>query len=125
MSNFASNKWGEDTPPGSPERSGMSGSPGAWARKSGGGDREQASEAPAPDPTRTRPKLKLAPRSKTAGTTASTGGASSSIFGAARSREDVLKEKGIDAKTLDEKVNKKAQVLKLTKDQEEEAEACR
>jgi hypothetical protein len=52
-------------------------------------------------------------------------GGGGGIFGGARSREEILASKGIDLKKQEEALEKKAAVVKLTKDQEEEAEACR
>ena len=72
-----------------------------------------------------RPRLKLAPRTKPVGASAASSGGQSSIFGGARSREEILASKGIDVKAKEKEIEEKARVLKLTKDQEEEAEACR
>lgn len=46
------------------------------------------------------------------------GGSSSNPFGSAKPREEVLANKGIDAKLIDERIQKKASVLHLTRDQE-------
>jgi hypothetical protein len=98
----------------------------AWSRSNAGERREGGGET-VPDAVRaaptTRPKLMLAKRTVTK--TADTNTASSSIFGQAKTREQILAEKGIDAAAIDQKVEKKATTLKLTKDQEQEAEACR
>ncbi|GMI33371.1 hypothetical protein TeGR_g8454 [Tetraparma gracilis] len=142
MSEFSNNKasnW-NDTPPSSPGLSGISGSPsrepGAWVRSAREGGGSAPPDAPPsggagpggdpaapPSPAKERPRLKLAKRTKPVGAAAPA--ANSSIFGAARSREEVLKSKGVSLAEIDARVNKKAEVLKLTKDQEEEAEACR
>jgi len=50
---------------------------------------------------------------------------SSSIFGQAKPREEVLADKGIDVKTVDERIQKKAAVLHLTRDQELEVNELR
>eukprot|EP00518_Triparma_eleuthera_P001122 CAMPEP_0182454038 /NCGR_PEP_ID=MMETSP1319-20130603/842_1 /TAXON_ID=172717 /ORGANISM="Bolidomonas pacifica, Strain RCC208" /LENGTH=252 /DNA_ID=CAMNT_0024652007 /DNA_START=84 /DNA_END=842 /DNA_ORIENTATION=- len=89
---------------------------GAWGP---GSTSEAVSKPPA-----TRPRLKLAPRTKPVGAAAAPA-SNSAIFGGARSREEILASKGIDLKKQEADLDKKAAVLKLTRDQEEEAEACR
>ena len=67
-----------------------------------------------------RKKLILAPRSVGARSTPSA--PSSSIFGGARSREEILKSKGLDVKDIERRIESKKEgsVLRLTRQQEEE-----
>ena len=143
MSQFTKQSDWSETPPSSPGLSGLSGSPGAWqvsqwcilsARilltksyiffSSFKQRNPSTSDAAPASPPKTRPKLKLAPRSKPLDNSDNNSSSNNSaIFGSARSREEVLKDKGVSIAAMEEKVNKKAQVMKLTKDQEEEAEA--
>ncbi|GMH71669.1 hypothetical protein TrLO_g15417 [Triparma laevis f. longispina] len=89
-------------------------------------DAPPSDSAPPSSAPSQRPRLKLAPRTKPPSTNQpSSSSTSSSIFGGARSREEILASKGIDLKKQEEALEKKAAVVKLTKDQEEEAEACR
>ena len=114
--------WAEssESPPGSPAKSGV------WSRSNvdsnGEGLPEAVKEAPAAPAV--RPRLQLQKRS-VAKDTGAAPSANSSIFGAARSREQVLAEKGIDASAIDQKVEQKAATLKLSKEQEQEADACK
>mmetsp|Transcript_14590 Transcript_14590/g.20621 ORF Transcript_14590/g.20621 Transcript_14590/m.20621 type:complete len:213 (-) Transcript_14590:48-686(-) len=83
---------------------------------------QQSSGGPPP----TRKRLQLKPRSATKKHDASSASASSgksNPFGAAKPREEVLASKGIDAKSIDEKIQKKATVLHFTKDQDAEIQA--
>lgn len=62
----------------------------------------------------------LKPRSAQAGTTSSnTSGSgsrrSANLFGAAKPREEVLAKKGIDAKLMDERIQKKVAPVRFTK----------
>jgi hypothetical protein len=73
-----------------------------------------------------RPRLKLQPKGSTSG---ASGGAARSAksnpFGAARTREEVLASKGIDAKAIDAKLDERTKrAPRLTKQQEEEIEAA-
>ncbi|KAH8061794.1 RNA binding-protein [Aureococcus anophagefferens] len=73
-----------------------------------------------------RPRLKLQPKGSTSG---ASGGAARSAksnpFGAARTREEVLASKGIDAKAIDAKLDERTKrAPRLTKQQEEEMEAA-
>jgi hypothetical protein len=63
-----------------------------------------------------RPRLQLKPRSSKAAPqdSGSSGGGSSSIFGAAKPREAVLASKGIDPTLVDKRVERKASVTRLT-----------
>jgi len=93
--------------------------------------------APAPAPAaaaggapRERPRLQLKPRSaegaaEAARSDATGGKAKSNPFGAAKPREEVLQKKGVDVKLVDSRIDKKAEVLHFTKQQEEEVEAVR
>jgi len=77
---------------------------------------------------RERPRLKLKPRSVTAGqpTPSSSGGSSkSNPFGAAKPREEVLASKGIDASLVDKRVERKANVPRLTAEQDRQVENLR
>eukprot|EP00956_Cyclotella_meneghiniana_P016289 scaffold25630_cov78-Cyclotella_meneghiniana.AAC.15 len=68
---------------------------------------------PAPSShTGERPKLNLKPRSQAAPTQTKT--SNSSIFGAAKPREEVLQSKGIDPKDVEKKVERKASIVRLT-----------
>ena len=60
-----------------------------------------------------------------ASTSSSSSRGSSNPFGAAKPREEVLAKKGIDAKLVDARIEKKVTPVRLTKDQEEEVEALR
>ena len=80
-------------------------------------DAAVSSEAPSE-----RPRLKLAPRSAAA----ASGGASakSSIFGGARTREEILAAKGVDVKKKEAELDAKARPKRLTKQQAEELAAA-
>lgn len=78
-----------------------------------------------------RPKLKLKPRSspaelaKAAAASTTTKKEKSNPFGNARPREDVLKEKGIDVKKMDESLDKRVEKMApRTRQQDEELKAC-
>lgn len=77
-----------------------------------------------PEKPKERPKLQLAKRS-VVGAGAAAPSPAPSIFGGARTREEVLTSQGIDPATIDQKIEKKAAVIKLTRDQEQEIEAIR
>ena len=79
-------------------------------------DAAVSSEAPSE-----RPRLKLAPRSAAA---ASSGPAKSSIFGGARTREEILAAKGVDVKKKEAELDAKARPTRLTKQQAEELAAA-
>ena len=51
--------------------------------------------------------------------------ASSSIFGAAKPREEVLAKKGVDAKQVDARIEKKVTPVRISKEQEEEVDILR
>jgi len=72
-----------------------------------------------------RKKLALKPRgsSSTSTLTSTSSTAKSSIFGAAKPREEVLASKGIDAKLVDERITKKATAVHYTREQNEEIQA--
>merc|ERR1719221_2446798 len=75
-----------------------------------------------------RPRLNLKPRSANAGKDNGGGGGVSSKsnpFGAAKPREQVLASKGIDAKQVDQRVERKAHRTKLTADQDKQDEELR
>eukprot|EP00978_Attheya_sp_CCMP212_P034544 scaffold145139_cov40-Attheya_sp.AAC.1 len=99
----------------------------SWADASD--DAPPAAE-PAPSGPPRRQRLQLKPRSATAGSTAAAPSSSSSSgksnpFGAAKPREEVLASKGIDAKLVDARIQKKAAGVKLTREQEMEVEGLR
>ncbi len=73
------------------------------------------------EPPSERPRLKLAPRSAAA---ASSGPAKSSIFGGARTREEILAAKGVDVKKKEAELDAKARPKRLTKQQAEELAAA-
>ena len=79
-------------------------------------DAAVSSEAPSE-----RPRLKLAPRSAAA---TSSGPAKSSIFGGARTREEILAAKGVDVKKKEAELDAKARPKRLTKQQAEELAAA-
>ena len=79
-------------------------------------DAAVSSEAPSE-----RPRLQLAPRSAAA---ASSGPAKSSIFGGARTREEILAAKGVDVKKKEAELDAKARPKRLTKQQAEELAAA-
>mmetsp|Transcript_49529 Transcript_49529/g.73660 ORF Transcript_49529/g.73660 Transcript_49529/m.73660 type:complete len:255 (-) Transcript_49529:684-1448(-) len=96
---------------------------GSYSHSSGGYAENGAREEP-----RQRTRLKLKPRSSQGVAQASFSSsrkAASNPFGAAKPREEVLADKGIDAKLIDERIQKKSEVVRLTRDQEEEVEAVR
>lgn len=74
-----------------------------------------------------RKRLQLKPRStkKPSESSGTSAASSSSPFGAAKPREEVLAQKGIDPKLVDERIQKKATPLRFTKEQEEELEILR
>ena len=77
--------------------------------------------AEASEPPSERPPLKIAPRTATTAPTS----AKSSIFGGARTREEILASKGIDARKKDAELETKARPKRLTKQQAEELEAAK
>lgn len=77
--------------------------------------------AEASEPPSERPRLKIAPRTATTAPTS----AKSSIFGGARTREEILASKGIDARKKDAELETKARPKRLTKQQAEELEAAK
>jgi len=109
--------WADESedPPASP-RGGEGSGAGAYGGGGGGG------------PPKERPRLQLKPRSAqgvSAAQQAASASAKSNPFGAAKPREQVLAEKGVDPKLVDSRIEKKAEVSHLTKEQEEEVEAVR
>jgi len=69
-------------------------------------------------PPKERPRLQLKPRSAqgvSAAQQAASASAKSNPFGAAKPREQVLAEKGVDPKLVDSRIEKKAEVFHLTK----------
>ena len=80
--------------------------------------------ASGPAPAGERPRLKLAQRSAApAATSVAPASSSASPFGAARPREETLRAKGVDAAEVDKKIDLKASSSRLTRQQQEEADA--
>lgn len=88
-------------------------------------DESEGHLQPAPSSyTGERPKLNLKPRSQAAPTQTNKT-SNSSIFGAAKPREEVLQSKGIDPKDVEKKVERKASIVRLTADQNRQVETLR
>mmetsp|Transcript_6725 Transcript_6725/g.14496 ORF Transcript_6725/g.14496 Transcript_6725/m.14496 type:complete len:215 (-) Transcript_6725:412-1056(-) len=102
-----------------------------WGDDNSDGDNYQAPAERRPSVERNqaplvRPRLQLKPRSVTAGSTNTSSSSSKpSLFGAARTREEVLASKGIDPKLVEARIERKSVPLRLSKEQDEEMRALR
>ena len=89
-----------------------------------GAQLHQGNDIPGDDIPEGRPRLKLKKRTKPKAAAAPAAAANSSIFGQARTREEILAAKGIDSSEIEKRVAAKTQRLpRMSKDEEETYDA--